>query len=174
MVVLPIVHNTSVRVISFYVYFVIFYVYVYFYLCPKYKQLFVVLNAADISFWKNKQNLEGLSVRTIFVNVITQLIILLYLFDNDTSWIILISASVGLFIEAWKITKAVEARLPLPPSPLPLPPFLSPAGVFQRHSTGFSHRLAYLRRLRRNGPTEASRASAGRTGPPTPPGPRSL
>jgi len=65
----------------------------------------------DISFWKNKKNLEGLSVRTIFVNCIMQLIILLYLFDNDTSWIILISATVGLVIEAWKITKAVEVTV---------------------------------------------------------------
>jgi hypothetical protein len=73
----------------------------------------------DISFWKNKQNLEGLSVRTIFVNVITQLIILLYLFDNDTSWIILISASVGLVIEAWKITKAVEVTVAWPQGGLP-------------------------------------------------------
>lgn len=40
-----------------------------------------------------------------------QLVILLYLFDNDTSWIILISAAVGLVIEAWKITKAVEVCL---------------------------------------------------------------
>ncbi len=76
---------------------------------------------ADISFWKEKKNLEGLSVRTIFVNCITQFIILLYLFDNDTSWIILISASVGLLIEAWKITKAVEVRL----TPLPNPPSLA-------------------------------------------------
>jgi len=65
----------------------------------------------DISFWKNKKNLEGLSVRTIFVNCFMQLVILLYLFDNDTSWIILISATVGLVIEAWKITKAVEVSV---------------------------------------------------------------
>jgi hypothetical protein len=78
---------------------------------------------ADISFWKEKKNLEGLSVRTIFVNCITQFIILLYLFDNDTSWIILISASVGLLIEAWKITKAVEVRLT--PHPHSRPPSLA-------------------------------------------------
>lgn len=65
----------------------------------------------DVAFWKNKKNLEGLSVRTIFVNCFMQLVILLYLFDNDTSWIILISASVGLVIEAWKITKAVDVIL---------------------------------------------------------------
>jgi hypothetical protein len=73
----------------------------------------------DISFWKEKKNLEGLSVRTIFVNCITQFIILLYLFDNDTSWIILISASVGLLIEAWKITKAVEVIVQWPNGGLP-------------------------------------------------------
>lgn len=65
----------------------------------------------DISFWKvrlstsiawlfgilmihtrfqQRKSLEGLSVRTILVNCFFQLIILLYLFDNDTSWMILI------------------------------------------------------------------------------------
>jgi hypothetical protein len=62
----------------------------------------------DISFWRNQKSLEGLSVRTIMANVLQQSIILLYLFDNDTSWMILISSTLGLGIEAWKVTKAVD------------------------------------------------------------------
>jgi hypothetical protein len=73
----------------------------------------------DIAFWREKKNLEGLSVRTIFVNCFMQLVILLYLFDNDTSWIILISASIGLLIEGWKITKAVEVTVAWPQGGLP-------------------------------------------------------
>eukprot|EP01136_Pigoraptor_vietnamica_P015559 Opistho-1_new@58879 len=61
----------------------------------------------DITFWKNRKSLEGLSVRTIFTNVFFQLVILLYLMDNDTSWLIIISSFVGLLIEVWKISKAV-------------------------------------------------------------------
>jgi len=65
----------------------------------------------DISFWKNRKTVEGLSVRTLFVGFFMQLIILLYLFDNDTSWMILGSASIGIVIEAWKITKATVVRV---------------------------------------------------------------
>ncbi len=61
----------------------------------------------DIVFWKNKKNLEGMSVRTIFVNAACQFIIFLYLLDNDTSWVIVISCGIGLAIEMWKIKKAV-------------------------------------------------------------------
>jgi len=61
----------------------------------------------DISFWKNNKSMEGLSVKTIMLNTFCQLIIFLYLVDNDTSWLILISSGVGLAIEFWKIQKAM-------------------------------------------------------------------
>jgi len=61
----------------------------------------------DISFWKNKKSLEGLSVRTMVLNTIFQVIIFLYLMDNETSWVILISAGIGLVIEFWKLQKAM-------------------------------------------------------------------
>jgi hypothetical protein len=64
--------------------------------------------SADVSFWRKQKSLEGLSVRTILTNVLTQSIILLYLFDNETSWMILISSTLGLAIEAWKVTRAVD------------------------------------------------------------------
>lgn len=81
--------------------------------------------ARAISFWRRAKSLEGLSVRSIVVNfsfqvrrrraqqrasvrrALTpghplppcQLIIFLYLVDNDTSWMVLMSAGMGLFIE---------------------------------------------------------------------------
>lgn len=83
--------------------------------------------------WRGKKELVGVSVRTILTNVFVQLIIMLYLLDNNenTSWMILLYAStimvlilplliaatmrrgqgVGLLIEAWKITKAVDIKL---------------------------------------------------------------
>ena len=51
--------------------------------------------------------MEGLSVRTLFTNCAMQIVIFLYLIDNDTSWMILISQGIGLVIEIWKVTKAV-------------------------------------------------------------------
>ncbi|KAJ3291211.1 hypothetical protein HK104_006271 [Borealophlyctis nickersoniae] len=61
----------------------------------------------DIQYWKGKKDMEGLSFRAIVLNVFFQLIILLYLLDNNTSWMIIISNAVGLVIEAWKIQKTV-------------------------------------------------------------------
>jgi len=62
----------------------------------------------DIKFWKGRKNVAGLSIRTITVNSFFQLVIFLYLLDNQTSWMVLISNGVGLLIEFWKITKALK------------------------------------------------------------------
>ncbi|KAI8920608.1 cleft lip and palate transmembrane protein 1-domain-containing protein [Entophlyctis helioformis] len=64
----------------------------------------------DIDFWKNRKNNEGISFRAIILNVVFQLIIFLYLMDNDTSWMILISNGIGLLIEIWKINKTVIVK----------------------------------------------------------------
>ena len=61
----------------------------------------------NVKFWRNKKTLEGLSARTIGLNCVFQLVILLYLMDNDTSWMILLSSGMGLFTEVWKLSKAV-------------------------------------------------------------------
>lgn len=80
----------------------------------------------------------GVSVRTILVNVFTQIVvcgfldlvlcrvartahnqakrypgIVLYLFDSseETSWMILFSSGMGIMIEMWKITKAVDIKV---------------------------------------------------------------
>ncbi|PVF99354.1 cleft lip and palate transmembrane 1 [Serendipita vermifera] len=67
----------------------------------------------DVSHWRKKNELIGVSVRTIITNVVVQFIILLYLLDNnaDTSWMIVFGQGMGMVIEAWKVTKAVDIRL---------------------------------------------------------------
>jgi len=67
----------------------------------------------DVTHWKNNKNQVGVSVRTIVTNVFVQLVILLYLLDNsvESSWMILLGQGMGLVIEAWKITKAVDIKL---------------------------------------------------------------
>merc|ERR1719229_957822 len=62
----------------------------------------------DIQFWHKTESVKGLSVRTIFLNCFCQLIIFLYLLDQDTTWMILISSGIGLCIEFWKITQAAK------------------------------------------------------------------
>ncbi|KAJ7771117.1 cleft lip and palate associated transmembrane protein [Mycena maculata] len=68
---------------------------------------------SDVSHWRQKKEMVGVSVRTIITNVFVQLIILLYLIDNNenTSWMILFGSGTGVLIEAWKITKAVDINL---------------------------------------------------------------
>jgi hypothetical protein len=76
---------------------------------------------SDVSHWRHKKEMVGVSLRTIITNVVVQIIILLYLIDNNdnTSWMILMGSGVGVVIEAWKITKAVDIKLiPSPPGSL--------------------------------------------------------
>lgn len=68
---------------------------------------------SDVGHWRKKKDNVGVSVRTILSNVFMQLIIFLYLIDNNdrTSWMILFGQGVGIAIEAWKVTKAVNVRV---------------------------------------------------------------
>lgn len=65
----------------------------------------------DVKFFKNKKSMEGISVRSMIVNMIFQLIILLYLVDNETSFMVICSNAVGVAIEVWKIKRAVTLSL---------------------------------------------------------------
>lgn len=64
----------------------------------------------DIQFWNNRKSLEGLSVRSVFFGVFQSLIVLLYVLDNETNFMIRISCFVGLGIEVWKIQKVVDIK----------------------------------------------------------------
>ena len=55
-----------------------------------------------------RKGVEGLSVRSVFFNVFQNLIVVLYVFDNDTNTVIRISTIVGLGIEIWKVTKVQD------------------------------------------------------------------
>jgi hypothetical protein len=60
----------------------------------------------DISFWNQKDSMEGISIKSLYFGLIQQLVIFLYLFDNETSWMIVISTFAGIGLEFWKIVKA--------------------------------------------------------------------
>jgi hypothetical protein len=55
--------------------------------------------------------MEGLSAKSVVVSFICQLIVFLYLLDNETSWMILASAGIGCCIEFWKIGKAMHIEV---------------------------------------------------------------
>jgi hypothetical protein len=68
---------------------------------------------SDIGFWSKNESMKGLSARTIVINCSCQIIIFLYLLDNDTSYLILFSSGLGLLIEMWKVTKACKVEFAL-------------------------------------------------------------
>ncbi|KAJ7518565.1 hypothetical protein O6H91_21G074800 [Diphasiastrum complanatum] len=65
----------------------------------------------DIQFWNKNKSMEGLSARSVVVNFVCQLIIFLYLLDNETSWMIILSSGIGCCIEFWKIGKAMHIEV---------------------------------------------------------------
>lgn len=69
--------------------------------------------SSDVRHWKNKDDLAGVSVGSIMTNIVVQLIITLYLLDNneDTSWMILAGQAVGVLVECWKLTKALTVSI---------------------------------------------------------------
>ena len=64
-----------------------------------------------MQFWRSRKSLEGLSVRSVFFNVFQSLVVLLYILDNETNMIVIISVFIGLCIDFWKVTKVVNIRL---------------------------------------------------------------
>lgn len=82
---------------------------------------------SDVSHWRQKKEMTGVSIRTIITNVFVQIVVLLYLIDNNdnTSWMILMGSGVGVLIEAWKITKAVDISVIPAPAGSVLPYKLS-------------------------------------------------
>ncbi|KAG8981290.1 hypothetical protein FRB90_007352, partial [Tulasnella sp. 427] len=61
--------------------------------------------SSDIAHWRKKDELVGVSVRSILVSVFVQIITGLYLWDNseETSWMVLLTQTMGVAIEAWKV-----------------------------------------------------------------------
>jgi Cleft lip and palate transmembrane protein 1 (CLPTM1) len=64
----------------------------------------------DVSFWRSAKTMEGLSIKSVALNVFFQTVIFLYLLDNETSWMVLLSSGLGLLIEYWKLTKAFGGK----------------------------------------------------------------
>lgn len=65
----------------------------------------------DIQFWNSRQSLEGLSVRSIIFGVFQSMVVLLYILDNETNFVVQVSVFIGLLIDLWKITKVMDVRV---------------------------------------------------------------
>ncbi|XP_068626231.1 lipid scramblase CLPTM1L isoform X2 [Battus philenor] len=65
----------------------------------------------DVSFWRRKRSLAGLSARTVLWRAFSQLVIFFYLLDEQTSLLVLIPAGISAVIELWKVTKVLHLRM---------------------------------------------------------------
>ncbi len=60
----------------------------------------------DISFWKQKDSMEGISVKSLYLQFFMSIVIFFYLLDNETSYMIVVSSGLGIFLDIWKLKKA--------------------------------------------------------------------
>uniref|UniRef100_A0A6I8QI40 Lipid scramblase CLPTM1L n=1 Tax=Xenopus tropicalis TaxID=8364 RepID=A0A6I8QI40_XENTR len=62
----------------------------------------------DISFWKKKKNMVGMSTKAVLWRCFSTVVIFLFLLDEQTSLLVLIPAGIGAIIEVWKVKKALK------------------------------------------------------------------
>lgn len=61
---------------------------------------------SEVSFWQNNTDLTGLSVRSLFLDMIGQVIIVLYLIEMDSSLLMTVPSAFGCLIALWKCQRA--------------------------------------------------------------------
>ena len=59
----------------------------------------------EIAFWKNVKSNKGLSLKTLNYTLFISIVIFLYLLDNDTNSMILVTQFIEIIINIWKILK---------------------------------------------------------------------
>ncbi|KAL3822307.1 hypothetical protein ACHAXA_002622 [Cyclostephanos tholiformis] len=57
---------------------------------------------SDVDFWRGNTDLTGLSVRALFLDWMSQVVILFYLIEMDSSLLMTLPTAVGMLIALWK------------------------------------------------------------------------
>ena len=66
---------------------------------------------SEVSFWRNNTDLTGLSVRSLFLDMMGQFIIVLFLIEKDSSLLMTIPSALGCLIALWKCQRAAGLRM---------------------------------------------------------------
>eukprot|EP00124_Ichthyophonus_hoferi_P001159 Ihof_evm16s54 gene=Ihof_evmTU16s54 len=65
----------------------------------------------DIGYWKKRKTMQGLSTRSLVLSAVTQGVVTLYLWDNDSSLLITVPAGIQAVIDLWKVKKAFKIEI---------------------------------------------------------------
>jgi hypothetical protein len=63
---------------------------------------------SDVEFWTATTSLVGLSVRSVNIELISQIIVLLYLWDSLASQLIIVPSVLGIGLQLWKLWRVVQ------------------------------------------------------------------
>ena len=61
---------------------------------------------SEVNFWRENKDLTGLSVRSLFLDVFSQFIILLFLIERESSLLMVGPSAIGVLIAFWKCRRA--------------------------------------------------------------------
>ncbi|XP_062501860.1 lipid scramblase CLPTM1L-like [Corticium candelabrum] len=65
----------------------------------------------DISYWRERKSMVGLSSRSVAWRCFSQLVIFVYLLDEKTSLLVIVPAGISSVIEVWKVWKAFKIEI---------------------------------------------------------------
>ena len=60
----------------------------------------------EVSFWRHNKDLTGLSVRSLFLDLLGQVVILMFLIEKNSSLLMILPAACGCLIALWKCQRA--------------------------------------------------------------------
>lgn len=73
-------------------------------------------------------------MRSVFFGVFQSFVVLLYILDNETNFVVQVSVFIGVLIDLWKITKVMDVRVSRTTAPQREPPEVG-SGVAQPSQT---------------------------------------
>ncbi len=66
---------------------------------------------SDIEFWRKNKSIVGISIRSMCISLLCNIIIVLYLCEERTTLLVLIPNGVSMVLQVWKIVKATGATV---------------------------------------------------------------